>query len=50
MGLFPLENNATSLSNYSQNKPTTPIIEINTLKRCDHINSDVPTVKKSGKI
>jgi len=46
MRLPPLENNAAGLSSHSQERPTTPMIEINTPKRRDHINSERPTVKQ----
>jgi len=47
MGLTPLGNNTVCLSNHSQNKLTTPMLEISTPKRHDHINFIKLAVKQA---
>jgi len=47
VGTISLGNNTAGLPNHSQDRPTTPMIEISTLKRRDHINSEKPTVKQA---
>ena len=47
MGLPTLEN-AACLPNHSQDRPTIPVIKINTPKRGDHSDFKKPTTKQAG--
>ena len=47
MRLPPLKNNTTGLPNHSQDRLTSPVIEINTLKMRDHFDSKKANDKAS---